>query len=162
MATAAGTAGSMAMPASKTRSSCLLISCYRAHGEARRIRTISWRAVIRATRSRASASIAASTMREHMYLRAVSSCAKSGSPSSARQSRRQHKYSDSIYCRETEAGHGQPTIKKLFHRQNRGQFEAESVLGDGQSCTGGIALGDIARSGTVRNLGVRNRSRTRL
>ena len=54
------------------------------------------------------------------------------------------------------------SIKKLFQRQKRGQFEAESVLGDGQSRTGGIALEDIVRSGTVRNLGVRNRCRTRL
>ena len=114
MATDAGTVGSMAMPASKTPSSCPLISCYRAHGEARGIRTISSRAVIRATRSKASASIAASTMREHMYLRAVSSCAKSGSPSSARQSRRQHKYSDSIYCRETEAGPASLQLRSFF------------------------------------------------
>jgi hypothetical protein len=54
------------------------------------------------------------------------------------------------------------SIKKLFHRQERGQFEAESVLGDGQSRTGGIALEDIVRSGTVRNFDVRNRFRTRL
>ena len=54
------------------------------------------------------------------------------------------------------------SIKKLFHRQKGGQFEAESVLGDGQSRTGGIALEDIVRSGTVRNFDVRDRSRTRL
>ena len=54
------------------------------------------------------------------------------------------------------------SIKKLFQRQKGGQFEAESVLGDGQSRTGGIALEDIVRSGTVRNLGVRNRCRIRL
>jgi hypothetical protein len=51
------------------------------------------------------------------------------------------------------------SIKKLFHRQKRGQFEAESVLGDGQSRTGGIALEDIVRSGTVRNFDVRSRTR---
>jgi hypothetical protein len=53
-------------------------------------------------------------------------------------------------------------IKKLFHRQARGQFEAESVLGDGQSRSRGIALADIVRSGIVRTFDVRNRSRTRL
>jgi len=53
-------------------------------------------------------------------------------------------------------------IRKLFHRQKGGQFEAESVLGDGQLRTGGIPLDDIVRSGTVRNFDVRNRSRTRL
>jgi hypothetical protein len=53
-------------------------------------------------------------------------------------------------------------IKKLFHRQKRGQFEAESVLGDGQSRNRGTPLADIVRSGTVRNFDVRNRSRTRL
>jgi hypothetical protein len=57
---------------------------------------------------------------------------------------------------------GGKSITKLFHRQKRGQFEAESVLGDGQSRTGGIALEDIVRSGTVRNFDVRDRSRTRL
>ena len=53
-------------------------------------------------------------------------------------------------------------IKKLFHRQKGGQIEAESVLGDGQSRTGGITRDDIVRSGTVRNFDVRNRSRTHL
>jgi small ligand-binding sensory domain FIST len=51
---------------------------------------------------------------------------------------------------------------KLFHRQKRGQFEAESVLGDGQSRTGDIALEDIVRNGRGRNFDVRNRSRTHL
>ena len=54
------------------------------------------------------------------------------------------------------------SIKKLFHRQKRGQFEAESDLGDGQSRTGGITLDHIVRSGTDRNFDVLNRSRTRL
>jgi len=54
---------------------------------------------------------------------------------------------------------GGKSIKKLFHRQKRGQFEAESVLGDGQSRTGGIALEDIVRSGRVHDLDVRSRTR---
>ena len=58
--------------------------------------------------------------------------------------------------------YGGKLIRKLFHRQERGQFEAESVLGDGQSRNRGIALDDIVRSGTIRNFDVRNRSRTRL
>jgi hypothetical protein len=57
---------------------------------------------------------------------------------------------------------GGKSIKTLFHPQKRGQFEAESVLGDGHSRTGGIPPDDIVRSGTVRNFDVRNRSRTRL
>jgi hypothetical protein len=64
-------------------------------------------------------------------------------------------------CKKIAASKGK-SIKKLFQRQKRGQFEAESVLGDGQSRTEGRALEDIVRSGTVHNLGVRNRSRTRL
>ena len=54
------------------------------------------------------------------------------------------------------------SIKTLFHPQKRGQFEAESALGDGQSRTGGIPPDDIVRSGTARNFDVRNRSRIRL
>src|SRR5580704_5883365 len=49
-----------------------------------------------------------------------------------------------------------------FSSAKRGQFEAESVLGDGLSRTGGTPPDDIVRSGTVRNFDVRNRSRTRL
>jgi len=52
--------------------------------------------------------------------------------------------------------------QEVLHRQKRGQFEAESVLGDGQSRNRGIALADIVRSGIVRNFDVRNRSRTHL
>jgi hypothetical protein len=39
-------------------------------------------------------------------------------------------------------------------------LDSGRILGDGHSRTGGIALEDIARIGTVRNFDVRNRSRT--